>query len=83
VPFIILLLITYIGAAAGTVILIMRKRIFDLAILFIPIAYGLLLPGSPSNPRFRVPVMPFLVILAAYGLIYTFTKWRIIKPIKT
>jgi hypothetical protein len=54
----------------------MRKRIFDLAILFIPIAYGLLLPGSSSNPRFRVPVMPFLVFLATYGLVLFYNDLR-------
>jgi hypothetical protein len=76
VPFIILLLITYIGASIAIFRLFQKKRFYELAILLLPITYGLLLPGSPSNPRFRVPIMPFLVILAAYGLIYLYSNFR-------
>lgn len=83
IPFIILLLITYAGVVVGSIKLLKEKIFFDLAILLLPFAYSVLLPGSPSNPRFRVPVMPFLVILAAFGLVFLLVSFKNKKLHKT
>ena len=67
-PFILILCIIYAGSVIAIGKLIQQRKFYPLAVLSLPIIYGILLPGSPSNPRFRVPVMPFFAILAAYGL---------------
>jgi hypothetical protein len=74
-PPIALLALTYLGWAVGSLRLLVRRQFYPFLILSLPIAYGLLLPGSPSNPRFRVPVMPYICILAAFGLMST---WKLI-----
>jgi len=39
-----------------------------LAVLIFPIAYLLLIPGAPSNSRFRLPAMPEICLMAGIGL---------------
>jgi 4-amino-4-deoxy-L-arabinose transferase-like glycosyltransferase len=75
-PSILLLGITYFGWGVATLRLLLEKQFFPMIVLYLPILYGLLLPGSPSNPRFRVPVMPFICILAAFGVSYLFVYYR-------
>jgi 4-amino-4-deoxy-L-arabinose transferase-like glycosyltransferase len=69
VPLMALLGLTYLGAMAGLVALARRRDWFTLALLLAPIAYFLLIPGAPSHPRFRVPVMPYICLLAGTGLV--------------
>ncbi|HRN51396.1 MAG TPA: glycosyltransferase family 39 protein [Anaerolineales bacterium] len=69
-PFLALLVFTYLGALMQ-IFLTMRGRNWWMAvILILPIVYLLLLPGPPSNPRFRVPAMPYFSILAGSGLLF-------------
>lgn len=75
-PSILLLGIIYFGWGIATLSLLWKKRFFPLLVLYIPILYGLLVPGSPSNPRFRVPVMPFICIFAAVGISYLLVYYR-------
>jgi 4-amino-4-deoxy-L-arabinose transferase-like glycosyltransferase len=70
-PFIIILFVIYIADFIGVMVLVRRRRWFVLGILLLPIAYYLLIPGAPSNSRFRVPVMPYMSILAGVGIIST------------
>lgn len=67
-PLLALLGLTYLGAVIGVGLLIRRKDWFTLFLLLMPLLYFLLLPGAPSHPRFRVPVMPYLCLLAGIGL---------------
>jgi 4-amino-4-deoxy-L-arabinose transferase-like glycosyltransferase len=67
-PLIALLGLVYVGMLAGLVTLARRRDWFALALLLLPIAYFLLVPGAPSHPRFRVPVMPYICLLAGTGL---------------
>jgi 4-amino-4-deoxy-L-arabinose transferase-like glycosyltransferase len=83
VPTIALLCLTYLGWAAGSLRLLFQRRIYPLLLLSLPIAYGLLLPGSPSNPRFRVPVMPYVCVLAALGLLSAWQRFAKRKVSKT
>jgi glycosyltransferase involved in cell wall biosynthesis/4-amino-4-deoxy-L-arabinose transferase-like glycosyltransferase len=71
-----LLGLTYLGMLAGLLILARRRAWFSLALLLLPIAYFLLIPGAPSNPRFRVPVMPDVCLLAGMGLV---TLWHRVR----
>ena len=75
-PFILVLCLEYVGGLIGTIWVIKKKDWYVLLVLLIPILYGLLIPGSPSNPRFRVPVMPYLVILAACGISVVIQKYK-------
>ena len=68
-PLVGLLGVTYLGALVGLIILVQRRAGFSLVLLLLPIAYFLLIPGAPSNPRFRVPVMPYVCLLAGTGLV--------------
>jgi 4-amino-4-deoxy-L-arabinose transferase-like glycosyltransferase len=74
-PHTILLGFTYLGWGLATHLLLLKRRCLALAVLSLPVFYGLLLPGSPANPRFRVPVMPFICILAAAGLLFAREQW--------
>jgi 4-amino-4-deoxy-L-arabinose transferase-like glycosyltransferase len=75
-PSILLLGVTYLGWGTATVQMLWEKRFFPVLVLSLPIFYGLLLPGAPSNPRFRVPVMPFICILAAAGIFSLWQRFR-------
>jgi 4-amino-4-deoxy-L-arabinose transferase-like glycosyltransferase len=70
-PFIIILFIIYIADFIGVIALFRQRSWFALGLLLLPIAYYLLIPGAPSNSRFRVPVMPYMSILAGVGIIST------------
>ena len=69
-PAIILLVLTYLTGLAGIGILIKDRNWFALEILLLPIIYLLLIPGAPSNQRFRAPAMPYICLLAAQGSIF-------------
>lgn len=75
-PFMALLGLVYLGAAVGIGVQILHWRWYALALLILPAAYLLLLPGAPSNPRFRVPAMPYLCLLAGTGLAYILERYR-------
>jgi 4-amino-4-deoxy-L-arabinose transferase-like glycosyltransferase len=68
-PLVGLLGLTYLGALVGLIVLVQRRAGFSLAVHLLPIAYFLLIPGAPSHPRFRVPVMPYVCLLAGTGLV--------------
>jgi len=67
-PLLALLALTYFGAVIGIGVLVRQRDWFTLFLLLMPVVYFLLLPGAPSHPRFRVPVMPYLCLLAGIGL---------------
>jgi 4-amino-4-deoxy-L-arabinose transferase-like glycosyltransferase len=73
-PWIALLGFIYLAGMLGVYVLARRKAWFGLALLFFPVLYYTLLPGAPSNPRFRVPVMPYLCLLGGIGCIQL-TNW--------
>jgi len=70
-PLATLLGLTYLGMLTGLLTLARRRDWLPLALLLLPIAYFLLIPGAPSHPRFRVPVMPYICLLAGTGLVAT------------
>jgi hypothetical protein len=76
VPVIFILGLVYLGWAAGSIRVVLTRQVYPFLFLNLPIAYFMLLPGSPSNPRFRVPVMPYFCLMAAFGLLFL---WRQIK----
>lgn len=67
-PLVALLGVTYLGSLVGLVVLARRRIWFPLALLLLPVAYLLLIPGAPSCPRFRMPAMPHICLLAGTGL---------------
>lgn len=73
-PWIVLLGFIYLAGIVGVFVLLRRKDWFGLSLLLLPVLYYMLLPGAPSNPRFRVPVMPYLCLLGGIGCI-RLTGW--------
>lgn len=73
-PLIVLLGLTYLADLIGAVELARQRAWFPLAALIFPIAYFLLIPGAASVPRFRVPVDPYLSLLAGMG-VYGIYQW--------
>jgi 4-amino-4-deoxy-L-arabinose transferase-like glycosyltransferase len=67
-PFTLLLVFTFLAALAGTVSLIRRKQWKRFILLAMPALYLLVASGGISNSRFRVPVMPFVCLLAGLGI---------------
>jgi len=61
------LAIVYLLAAAGALRFWRTSRV-RLAVLAAPIVYFLAIGGPEMYPRFRVPLMPFICILAGAGL---------------
>jgi 4-amino-4-deoxy-L-arabinose transferase-like glycosyltransferase len=82
-PFIILLAAVYLGAVAGIIAMLRRRKGSEWFLFGLTIAYFLLLPGAPSNPRFRVPVMPLICLLAGPGwwLLreYSLRVWKLLR----
>ena len=74
-PFIALLFATIWGAIVGSFVLIKDKSWFALSFLLLPILYLVFLSGPGAYSRFRVPIMPFLSILAGIGLMQIKTSW--------
>ena len=70
-PAIALLAITYLADLIGMGRLIKRRKWFTFCMLVLPLLYLMLIPGAPSNQRFRVPALPYITLLASYGLIIT------------
>jgi 4-amino-4-deoxy-L-arabinose transferase-like glycosyltransferase len=79
VPLIALLGLTYLGMLAGLIVLVRRRDWFTLFLLLASIAYFLLIPGAPSHPRFRVPVMPYICLLAGTGLVAAWQRLRCLR----
>jgi 4-amino-4-deoxy-L-arabinose transferase-like glycosyltransferase len=77
VPFVILLVATYIGAITGVVDFFKKRDWLALAVLLLPAGYLLGITGYSANSRYRVPVMPFFALLAGAGLILF---WNFLKP---
>jgi 4-amino-4-deoxy-L-arabinose transferase-like glycosyltransferase len=75
-PFIIILGIVYFADLIGIIVLINQRKWFILGMLLLPIAYYLLIPGAPSNSRFRVPVMPYMSILAGIGIVTMVSRMK-------
>jgi 4-amino-4-deoxy-L-arabinose transferase-like glycosyltransferase len=78
-PLIILLALVYIFALAGTIEIVRHRDWLSLLLLVIPVLYFLILPGAASLPRFRAPVMPYICLLAGFGLQMAwdyFKGWR-------
>jgi 4-amino-4-deoxy-L-arabinose transferase-like glycosyltransferase len=69
-PAIILLVLTYLTDLVGIGTLIKEKKWVALTMLLVPILYLLLIPGAPSNQRFKVPAMPYICLLAAQGSVF-------------
>lgn len=74
-PFMAILGLTYGGGLVGTAVLLCQRAWFPLALLLSVIAYFALLPGAPAHPRFRVPIMPHICLLAAVGLTSVWRGW--------
>lgn len=79
-PFVLLLLLTYIGTAAGVVEMFRKRNWMTLAVLVFTAGYFLLAPGYASDSRYRIPAMPFIVLFSGVGLTALWncmkTKWR-------
>ncbi len=67
-PFVALLMLTYVAAIGGVATLARARDWYALAILLFPIAYYLVLPGAASSARFKMPTLPYLSLLAGVGL---------------
>jgi 4-amino-4-deoxy-L-arabinose transferase-like glycosyltransferase len=67
-PLIIFLFLVYIFFIVGTIDVLRRRQWFAFLILFMPVLYFLILPGAASLPRFRVPAMVYICLLAGGGL---------------
>ena len=66
---IILLAIFYVGSALGVWKLLRSKQWYLLGLVVIPIIYfSILSAGGESVSRFRIPIVPFLALLAGIGL---------------
>ena len=74
-PWIALLGFIYLAGLLGAYVLTRRRDLFGLALMLFPVLYFTLLPGAPSNPRFRVPVMPYLCLLGGVGCIQLASWW--------
>ena len=66
-PVILLLGLVYLLDLAGTIALARGRAGLAAFVLLAPALYFILLPGAASLPRFRVPVMPLLCLLAGLG----------------
>lgn len=73
-----LFLVVMWGAVLVTVWQLLRQREnLRLVFLLLPICYFAFASGGPeAYSRFRVPIMPYLIILASYGLAWAGDKFK-------
>jgi hypothetical protein len=67
-PIVLLLGLVYLLDLCGLVGLGLQRSWLAAFTLLAPTIYYLLIPGAASLPRFRVPVMPYLCLLSAFGV---------------
>lgn len=75
-PFVLLLFVTCLGGLLGAIVLLKRRSLFALMVLFLPVVYLVIFSGPGAYSRFRIPLMPFLSVLAGIGLGYIEEKYR-------
>jgi len=75
-PALALLLVVYLATLIGVATLIKRRKLLSLFLLSLPLLYLMLIPGAPSNQRFRVPALPYINILAAQGMVIASCTFR-------
>jgi 4-amino-4-deoxy-L-arabinose transferase-like glycosyltransferase len=75
-PLIIFLGLEYIFSLGSTVEILRHHNWLTISILVTPVLYFLILPGAASLPRFRVPVMPYVCLLAGAGLQVAWTYYK-------
>lgn len=67
----------YLGALGGLSLLIRRRALRELAFLLTFLVYFILTSSYPqTDHRLRVPMMPYLAVLAGYGFACIFGKMR-------
>jgi len=78
IPFYMLLIVTYAGFFIGGVSLVSEKQYLLVSIILILMIYFSLLPGVIGQARYRVPIIPFYLIICAKGFseIVNFFKYR-------
>lgn len=66
-PLVLMLGCVYFGALVGGVRLVRQRDWAALLLLVLPVFFLLAIPGPASHPRFRVPAMPMICMLAGVG----------------
>ena len=70
--------VIYLGLIVGLIELLLKRK-YSVVILFLAIlGYFLLAVGPLGNMRYRVPIMPYVMLLAAYGLITNFFTKKLV-----
>jgi|GEM_PF-457931 4-amino-4-deoxy-L-arabinose transferase-like glycosyltransferase len=75
IPLVTLSLITYFGALWQLACWIIRKQIFLFFFFLAFVEYFLFLPGPITMPRYHLPALPLMSVMAALG-IYAFYEFR-------
>jgi len=76
VPALLLVAITY-AACAGQVVRWLRSGSWYLLLLFLAfVAYFLVAPGPISMPRYQLPALPMMCVMAGVALHAAWTYWR-------
>jgi len=74
----IFLLVIYIALVTGLIDLTLKRK-YSVVILFLAIlGYFVLTVGPMGNMRFRVPIMPYIMLLAAYGFTTNFCTKKLV-----
>lgn len=69
--------ILYFGGLIGVMYLISQRRWWELYLLLITIIYFVLISAGPeAYSRFRIPIVPFLAILAGVGYEAILARWQ-------
>jgi len=72
------LLIIYIALILGLIDLTLKRK-YSLVVLFVAIlGYFVLTVGALGNMRYRVPIMPYIMLLAAYGSTTNFCTKKLV-----
>lgn len=69
------LALNYLLAFAGSLILLLKKDRFAILLIMI-VLYFSLITGVIGNARLRVPIVPFINISAAFGLVFLLSKMK-------
>jgi len=74
----IFLVVIYLGLIVGLIELLLKRKYSVVILLLAILGYFLLAVGPLGNMRYRVPIMPYTMLLAAYGFTTNFCTKKLV-----
>ncbi|MFA7232111.1 MAG: glycosyltransferase family 39 protein [Victivallaceae bacterium] len=68
--------ITYAGCALQLGVWLWKRKFFMFFVFLAFVEYFLFMPGPITVPRYHLPALPLMTIMAGSGIVFVFSKWK-------